>query len=86
LNNKIYYTERLFYVVNQRIQHYNPSSSVDYLQKFTSRKINVSHLSLPDSIRDCIAHYQELAITGVRSQAVAHKIELHLQRFLLFFE
>jgi integrase len=32
-----------------------------------------------------MAHYLRLAVTGVRSEAVADKIALHLQRFLSFF-
>lgn len=40
---------------------------------------------LPDSLAASMAHYLRLAVTGVRSEAVADKISLHLQRFLTFF-
>jgi integrase len=39
-----------------------------------------------DSFSWWIQRYQDLAVTGVRSKAVADKIALHLQRFLLFFQ
>jgi integrase len=59
-----------------------------YLEKFTSQK-NVGLVSsiteLPDSLSAWIAHYLRLAVTGVRSEAVADKFALHLQRFLTFF-
>jgi integrase len=61
-----------------------------YLEKFTSRK-NIVPVSgsaldlLPDSLAAWMAHYLRLAVTGVRSEAVADKISLHLKRFLTFF-
>jgi integrase len=39
-----------------------------------------------DSLFWWIQRYQDLAVTGLRSKAVANKIALHLQRFLLFFQ
>ena len=41
--------------------------------------------TVPDSLAAWINHYQHLAITGVRSIAIAQKIALHLQRFHAFF-
>jgi len=40
---------------------------------------------VPDSLTAWIAHYEGLAVTGVRSASVAAKIHLQLQRFCLFF-
>jgi hypothetical protein len=40
----------------------------------------------PDSLRARMASYQQLTVQGVRSQAVARKIALHLERFLQHFE
>src|SRR5438270_7131904 len=59
-----------------------------YRGKFTSQKVDagLSGVSnLPDSLAAWMAHYLRLAVTGVRSEAVADKIALHLQRFLTFF-
>jgi integrase len=59
-----------------------------YLEKFTSQKdvASVSAVTdLADSLSAWMAHYLRLAVTGVRSEAVADKIALHLQRFLTFF-
>jgi integrase len=56
--------------------------------KFTAQKVDavvVGVSDLPDSLAAWMAHYLRLAITGVRSEAVADKIALHLQRFLSFF-
>lgn len=39
----------------------------------------------PDSLSAWMARYQQMAVSGVRSQAVARKIALHLDRFLAFF-
>lgn len=41
--------------------------------------------SLPDNLTEWIACYLQLAVTGVRSEAVANKITLHLNRFKTFF-
>ena len=62
---------------------------VDYLEKFTSRKDKHSYARLsetPDSLRDWIGRYLELAVVGVRSKTVAEKAALHLGRFVEFFE
>ncbi len=50
--------------------------------KFSSRKVETG---LPDSLAAWIEHYRSLVVTGVRSEAVARKIDLHLGRFQLFF-
>jgi len=41
---------------------------------------------LPDSLKAWMEYYLEVAVQGVRSQEVAAKIQLHLQRFQQFFE
>jgi len=62
---------------------------VVYLPKFTSRKnnagINASADADQDTIDSWMREYQQLAVAGVRSAAVAHKIALHLERFRQFF-
>ena len=40
---------------------------------------------LPDSLQIWVDRYLQLAVVGVRSKAVSEKIELHLQRFQVFF-
>ena len=40
---------------------------------------------MPDSLAVWRERYQALAVTGVRSPAVAGKVALHLDRFLVFF-
>lgn len=42
--------------------------------------------SVPDSLSSWIQQYLQLAVQGVRSDEVAQKIALHLQRFTAFFE
>ncbi len=67
----------------------NQREGVVYLEKFTSRKDRRSELRLdetPDSLRDWIGRYLELAVVGVRSKTVAEKAALHLGRFVEFFE
>ncbi len=62
---------------------------VVYLEKFTSRKNKHSDPRLsetPDSLRDWVGRYLELAVVGVRSNTVAEKAALHLGRFVEFFE
>ncbi len=54
-----------------------------YLGKCTSRKVEGGQ---PDSLAAWIERYQNLAVTGVRSEPVAQKINLHLTRFQQFFE
>lgn len=66
----------------------NPETSAPapaYLAKFTSRKVGAPETLLPDSLSAWMEHYQALAVTGVRSAAVAAKIALHLERFQEFF-
>jgi len=40
---------------------------------------------LADSLTAWFGYYQQLAVLGVRSAAVAQKIALHLDRFQTFF-
>ena len=59
-----------------------------YLEKFTSQKDRRPELNLdqtPDSLRDWVGRYLELAVVGVRSKTVAEKAALHLGRFVEFF-
>lgn len=56
--------------------------------KFTTQKVEGAIAGVadpPDLLAAFMAHYLRLAVTGVRSDAVADKIALHLQRFLTFF-
>ena len=62
------------------------------LAKFTSRKAKGPPTGppevpdeVPDSLAAWIARYRQLAVAGVRSDAVAAKIALHLARFRRFF-
>lgn len=41
---------------------------------------------IPDSLRAWMSHYLQVAIQGIRSEAVAQKITLHLTRFIERFE
>ncbi len=41
--------------------------------------------TIPDSLESWINGYLQLAVEGIRSEAVAQKIALHLRRFLNFF-
>jgi integrase len=62
---------------------------VVYLGKFTSQKDKRPELRLdetPDSLRDWVSRYLELAVVGVRLKTVAEKAALHLGRFVEFFE
>ena len=62
---------------------------VVYLEKFTSRKDKLSDARLsetPDSLRDWVGRYLELAVIGVRSRTVAEKAALYLGRFVEFFK
>ncbi len=52
------------------------------LEKYTSRKVRRAPA---DRLAAWIAHYLALAVHGVRSEAVARKITLHLSRFQAFF-
>jgi len=67
----------------------NTPVKVVYPEQFTSRKVvelaeGVS-TEPSDSLSAWGEHYLQLAIIGVRSEAVAQKITLHLQRFTRFF-
>ncbi|MCL4531661.1 MAG: tyrosine-type recombinase/integrase [Actinobacteria bacterium] len=65
-----------------------PKTLLD-LTKFTSRKNNggadTVGSGLADSLASWVEAYMLLAVTGVRSEAVAAKIALHLNRFGRFF-
>jgi site-specific recombinase XerD len=67
----------------------NKTKTGRYLDKFTRRKVQeeVSHhkTAIADSLDAWMAHYLQLAVVGVRSEAVAQKIALHLSRFQDFF-
>jgi hypothetical protein len=41
--------------------------------------------AVPDSLGTWTDRYERLAVVGVRSEEVATKIALHLQRFRVFF-
>src|SRR5947209_1836405 len=69
-----------------RIASIIPFVSPLYPCKFTSRKVfDVKNAAVPDSFSAWTKHYEQLAVINVRSDAVAHKIGLHLQRFVQFF-
>jgi site-specific recombinase XerD len=67
----------------------NNAENVQYLDKFTVRKVQVGLTpksdTIPDSLAALIEYYLQLAVSGVRSEAVAQKIALHLHRFQDFF-
>jgi site-specific recombinase XerD len=67
----------------------NNPRTIHYLDKFTSRKVqmglNPIRESLPDSLAAWFECYLRLAVIGVRSEEVAQKIALHLSRFQDFF-
>ena len=66
----------------------NSREGIVYLQKFTSRKdkgLDPRLSETPDSLRDWVGRYLELAVVGVRSKTVAEKAALHLGRFVGFF-
>jgi integrase len=60
-----------------------------YLQKFTTQKVEQPSLlpigEVPDSLVAWMVRYLTLAVVGVRSDNVARKIALHLQRFASFY-
>ncbi len=51
-----------------------------------AKKATDNHQQKPDSLRARMDLYQQVAVQGVRSEAVARKIALHLDRFLRHFE
>jgi len=61
-----------------------------YLPSFTSRKVNLAPDraldDLPDSLAAWMDRYLIFVVKGVRSEAVARKIALHLARFIAFFQ
>ena len=65
------------------------SDNVHYLDKITSRKMQKAMrreiASIPDALSAWRAHYLQFAVVGVRSEAVAQKIALHLSRFQAFY-
>jgi site-specific recombinase XerD len=70
-------------------EHGDPAANVRYLDKITSRKMQEALrreiASIPDALSAWIANYLQFAVVGVRSEAVAQKIALHLARFQAFF-
>ena len=60
-----------------------------YLPNFTARKVQAIPGGLAEDVPDSLAawatRYLALAVVGVRSAAVTHKIALHLDRFVAFF-
>jgi hypothetical protein len=67
----------------------NIRTNAQDLDKFTGRKVqmgsNLYSDGLPNSLAAWIECYLRLAVIGVRSEAVAQKIALHLCRFQDFF-
>ncbi len=69
------------------------TTSAPHLVEFTSRKVEGSVVPFaagaPDSVESLsawIARYLTLAVVGVRSEEVADKIALHLERFNAFYK
>ncbi len=60
----------------------NHTNNALYPAQSTSRKVKGTP---DDSLRAWIQHYLRLAVAGVRSEAITHKIALHLTRFQEFF-
>jgi hypothetical protein len=70
-----------------------PVTSIQHFTEVTSRKVERPLVPLfegaPDSVESLaawIVRYLTLAVVGVRSEAVADKIALHLERFRSFFK
>jgi len=67
-----------------------PPATQAYLDNYTSRKVErVSDRlvgSAPDSLTAWMERYLALAVAGVRSEEVAKKIALHLERFAAFYK
>jgi len=65
-------------------------NTLAYLPSFTSRKVNLAPDraldDLPDSLAAWMDRYLIFVVKGVRSEAVARKIALHLARFIAFFQ
>ena len=69
------------------------TSSTPHLAEITSRKVEGSVVPFaagaPDTIETLsgwVTRYLTLAVVGVRSEEVADKIALHLERFASFFK
>jgi integrase len=67
-----------------------PPATLAYLENYTSRKVEQVSDRLvgtaPDSLTAWIERYLALAVVGVRSEEVAKKITLHLERFAAFYQ
>src|SRR5262245_6842366 len=67
-----------------------PPATLAYLENYTSRKVErVAHRlvgTAPDNLAAWMERYLALAIAGVRSEEVAKKIALHLERFVVFYQ
>lgn len=67
-----------------------PPATLAYLENYTSRKVERVSGRLvgtaPDRLTAWIERYLALAVVGVRSEEVAKKIALHLERFAAFKE
>jgi len=65
------------------------NNNMRYLDTITSRKMQEAMrreiASIPDALSAWRAHYLQFAVVGVRSEAVAQKIALHLSRFQAFY-
>src|SRR6266542_3181942 len=68
-------------------------TAAPHLAKITSRKVEGSLVpftgAAPDTVESLsawVARYLTLAVVGVRSEEVADKIALHLQRFATFYK
>lgn len=67
----------------------NTPENIVYLDKFTSRKVRRAEFvsdTVPESITEWMDRYLALAVSGVRSEGMTHKIGLHLGRFLAYFQ
>jgi integrase len=53
---------------------------------FTPRKEKSPLANLPDSLSSWAQAYLDLAVTGVRADSSVQKVELHLSRFITFFQ
>ena len=67
-----------------------PPATLAYLENYTSRKVErVSNRlvgTAPDRLTAWSERYLALAVVGVRSEEVAKKIALHLERFASFYK
>src|SRR5215211_2154636 len=67
-----------------------PAANVAYLEKLTSRKVETVSARLvrtaPDHLAAWIERYLALVVAGVRSEEVAKKLALHLERFAAFYK